>query len=118
MREYQDLAYELLVRRGKQIKCKSQGSLVSDITILKGLLGKYSKRISQLSVLNINELDQNKLKKAKANYFNYCSIRNRHPEIVTENIDRIMDTLVRAVARWEGYMLSELVDDIDDFNLY
>ncbi len=114
---YQKLAYDVLMARCKKIRTNRKVSLAADIRGLKGLIGKYPKRVDQLSINNTKELNLSKLRKAKNNYLHYRRVKKSHPEIVTEGIEKIMDDLANKVAKWEGALVKEAVEGYDDFDI-
>ena len=115
--DYQKIAYEVLMRRCDNMHVKTEGDIVADITSLKGIIGKYSLRVEQLSVNSVEELPKGKLQKAKANYIFFRWIKKRRPEIVSETADKIMTNLAQIIAMWEGTLLYEYIDGYLDFNI-
>lgn len=114
---YQKLAYEVLMRRCQNIKANHKISVEDDVRALRGVIGKYSLRVSQLSVINTELLIEEKLHKAKANYIQYRRVKKNRPDIVSDGIDKIMDNLASMISKWEGILLYEHADGYNDFDI-
>jgi len=114
--DYQQLAYEVLVRRGNTLKPSKIENVTDDIIALKGLIVRIYYRIRQLSVLNLDEPNINELQKARANYLHYSAIRIRNPEIVSEKVELLMNNLLNVISRWEGKLAFDVANTYEDFN--
>ena len=116
LKDYQELAYEVLVRRGKNLKPAKIEDIANDIIALKGLIIKHSLRMEQLSVRTVDELDINELKRSKANYLHYCAIKIRNPEIVSKEVERLMDNFAKAISKWEGEIAFDVASSYEGFD--
>ncbi len=81
----------------------------SDIRNLKGILGKYRKRMVQLTGVPSKQVPKEKLHKAKQNYINYYIISKRNPEIISESIKLIMESLLRTICLIEEDLLENYI---------
>ncbi|WP_151621927.1 hypothetical protein [Pseudobutyrivibrio xylanivorans] len=115
MDEYIKLALYALNLRGQYCKTKANTEIENEIRALIGLLRKYSLRMMQLNVHFLYELDLNSLREAKSNFFGYQDIQRRHPEIVTKEVEIMMNNLARRVSYWEGQLLYENTRTIIDY---
>lgn len=78
-----------------------------DIRHLKGILGKYNKRMEQITSSSCDRVSKEKLYKAKQNYINYYVISKRNPEIVSEFVRELMNRLYCAICEVEKGLLEK-----------
>ncbi|WP_090170234.1 hypothetical protein [Pseudobutyrivibrio sp. 49] len=83
--------------------------LASDIRLLKGIIGKLPKRYNQLN-RPIERLSPEKIQKAKSNYHQFNLIKKRHPELVSQEVDRLYSGLVVLIIRAEVALIMGLIN--------
>ncbi len=107
---YRNVVKEAFIKMLAGKKVKQNVLIENDIQTLKGILRKYEKLMEQITIINPEKISLESLNRAKRTIVNYYIIRKRHPEVISKEVDILMDRMFYYVCIIEGILLQNFAE--------